>query len=347
MAIIDKLYRNKLLAQTPSWVKEMSDEELNQTISQMESQNSQAQKQGIASSIGDLGNIFLQKGGLRPMPRAENNENNINEFMIKEMLRQDIRKKDIPIGDTPPGWWRDPGTGKVYKVAMEEIPQPATEQPTAVPPTQVDTSVPEGLWRDPLTNKIIKIPPQTKSNPTPTEALPEGMWRDPVSGKVFKTQKSTAQQKLELEQEDKKRKQEEATQFLKDSVSDTLNTISEVEKGINNFGLFGQLPAMPGTERATWVANIDKLLSKNVIDLMTNMKQASKTGATGFGQLSERELKVLQDASTALKRNLSPQAAQSILNDMKMKLQKISSSNSPTNDGWSDLGNGIRIREKK
>ena len=118
-------------------------------------------------------------------------------------------------------------------------------------------------------------------------------------------------------------KKEEKGRFVKESAQDALNSILEVEKGINKFGLTGQLPSFPGTPRATWEANVNKLLSGKIIDVMTQMKEASKTGATGFGQLSNKELSVLRESSTALKRWLPPQDAQKILNDMKIKLNKI------------------------
>ncbi len=120
-------------------------------------------------------------------------------------------------------------------------------------------------------------------------------------------------------------KNEEKNSFVKEQAQDALNTIGEVEKGINYFGLTGQLPSMPGTQRTVWETNVNKLLSGKIINLMTQMKEASKTGATGFGQLSERELAVLQEASTALKRGLPPKEAQKYLNEMKLKLQKITS----------------------
>lgn len=132
-------------------------------------------------------------------------------------------------------------------------------------------------------------------------------------------------QKLE---EDKKTKTI-ATQNFKDSASDMLNTIGEVEKGINNFGALGQVPTINPWDynRKEWESNVKKLLSEKIINLMNNMKQASKTGATGFGALSQKELSVLQDASTALNRGLSPDQAQKYLNDMKYKLQKILDNN--------------------
>jgi len=134
---------------------------------------------------------------------------------------------------------------------------------------------------------------------------------------------SPAQQKFEAEQKEKTQQLEEKSQFIKDSASDALNTIGEIEKGIGHFGLFGQLPSIPGTERYTWETNINKLLSGKMIDLMTKMKEASKTGATGFGQLSEKEGQILREASTALKRGLTPEKAQEYLNSMKATLQKV------------------------
>ncbi len=130
-------------------------------------------------------------------------------------------------------------------------------------------------------------------------------------------------ERFDVKQNETKKIQENKSQMVKDSAMDTLNTISEVEKGIDYFGLTGGLPSIPGTARATWEANVNKLLSGKIINLMTQMKEASKTGATGFGQLSEKELKVLQEASTALKRGLSPKDAQKYLNEMKVAAQKV------------------------
>ena len=111
--------------------------------------------------------------------------------------------------------------------------------------------------------------------------------------------------------------------MVRDSAQDMLDTITEVERGMSYFGTWGWAPSIPGSSRQAWQANIDKLLSGKILNLMTEMKNASRTGATGFGQLSEKELKVLQDSSTALKRTLSQENAQKILDDMKIKLQKV------------------------
>jgi hypothetical protein len=163
---------------------------------------------------------------------------------------------------------------------------------------------------------------------TNTPVIPEGM---EVTGydqrgvpMLRKIKPNIPEQKFNIEQADKVKKQEERSQYVKAAADDALSTISEVEKDMSNFGLLGGLPSIPGTARVNWEANVNKLLSGKVIDVMTKMKEASKTGATGFGQLSEKELKVLQEASTALKRGLSPEDAQRYLDAMKVMLQKVS-----------------------
>lgn len=120
-----------------------------------------------------------------------------------------------------------------------------------------------------------------------------------------------------------KTEEDKKIQIVKDNTLDTLNTIKEIENGIQNFGAFGGVPSLPGTDRRKWEANVDKLLSQKIIDVLTSMKEASKTGATGFGQLSNKELEVLKNSSTALKRTLSPKDAQEILDKMKDSLTKV------------------------
>jgi len=134
---------------------------------------------------------------------------------------------------------------------------------------------------------------------------------------------SVAEQKFNLEQEEKTKQQDFEAQTIKDSALDTLKTIEEVEKRMGSFGLWGDLPSIPGTPRKNWEVNVNKLLSGKIIDLMNTMKRASKTGATGFGQLSGPELAVLQGASTALKRSLAPKDAQRYINQIKASLNKV------------------------
>lgn len=151
--------------------------------------------------------------------------------------------------------------------------------------------------------------------------LPEGMMAIREGGKV-KIQK-VSDPKDVAAMEDSKRKEQLQVEGLRQSAQDTLDTISEIKKGKSNFGVFGNVPSIGGLPRKNWEVNIDKLLSQRIIDLMANMKNVSKTGATGFGQLSEKELKVLQDASTSLKKDLSQKDAMRYLGKMEEMSKKV------------------------
>ncbi len=138
-----------------------------------------------------------------------------------------------------------------------------------------------------------------------------------------KIKRDVSAEKLDIENAEKEDLKKQKTQLVLDSAKDTLATITDVEKGIDNFGMFGNVPSIPGTSRKTWEANIDKLLSSKIINTITSMKDASKTGATGFGQLTEKELGVLQKASTALKKDLPKEDAQKYINDIKSAVKNI------------------------
>lgn len=64
---------------------------------------------------------------------------------------------------------------------------------------------------------------------------------------------------------------------------------------------------IPGTSAADLQADIDFLVSSGVIETMSKLKNESPTGATGFGALSENEMKVMQNAFSILgNRDISP-----------------------------------------
>jgi len=124
----------------------------------------------------------------------------------------------------------------------------------------------------------------------------------------------------------KVKEDEEQQKLVKENVvtaaQDMLKTISEVEKGKENFGVFGNVPSFPGTKRKVWESNTNKLLASQILGLMSELKKVSKTGATGFGALNEKELAVLTNASTALKKDVPSEYAESILKDLKEIAQK-------------------------
>ena len=136
--------------------------------------------------------------------------------------------------------------------------------------------------------------------------------------------KTSVEKKLEIMQQEKAQQKEKQAALIKDQAASTLNTIAEIKNGIRYFGAMGNMPPLPAEyEKKNWEANLNKLRGNLVINLMSEMKQASKTGATGFGQLSNKELKVLQDSATALNKGLSEEDAQKYLEEIKTKVKKV------------------------
>jgi hypothetical protein len=77
---------------------------------------------------------------------------------------------------------------------------------------------------------------------------------------------------------------------------------ASLRPGVGNlFGL--RVPfasSIPGTKVANVSAALERLKGRVVVDLIAEMKSQSRTGATGFGQLTERELGLLESAATVL-----------------------------------------------
>lgn len=136
------------------------------------------------------------------------------------------------------------------------------------------------------------------------------------------------EKKAQMDIDVSEKARENAAEFVKAKAADTIDTIAEVRKGLNmatGFGTFGNLPSFPGTKRATWETYTNKLISTKIVDLMNEMKNASRTGATGFGQLNKEELAVLTNASVALKKDLPPEDAERILNQLEAISKKVMS----------------------
>ena len=127
----------------------------------------------------------------------------------------------------------------------------------------------------------------------------------------------------------KKKEKADLKQIEKDNLTiaanDQIASIDQIEKGIQHFGKSAMFPFIPGTERKDWKGHLDKFLSGLVLDVMSDLKRASATGSTGFGQLSEKELQLLYDAATALKATTSEKEAKRLLGNLREKFQlKIS-----------------------
>jgi len=151
----------------------------------------------------------------------------------------------------------------------------------------------------------------------------------------WKSKDSLAERKFSAEQEKIAETKKKATDLVTTSAQDTLSTIGEIEKGMGFFGPLGNIPSLyaPSTlnllddktygQRKNWEANVNKLKGKLVLEIMNNMKSASKTGATGFGQLNKEELTLLKDSANALSKTLVPEDAKRYINQIKVLAKKV------------------------
>lgn len=321
MPIINQDTLNKDVASNPYLGK--SPEELDAAIADLKTRLARERSQElmgkVSTGLGQVGDVFLQKGELKPPERKESVADSINEFIAKERLKQQIAN-EAPLS---------PSEEKA-KMELDAIRKDLAGQDTTQPVISLPTdNVAQSVSSKPL---IPTATTMTKDN-APSQFIRKSKGKDIYGREQYEDVPNKEydiwakkQEKLDELSIDNERK----SQFIKDSTQDTLDTIVEIKKGMGNFGLTGTWPSIPGTSRANWEANINKLLSGKIIDIMTKMKEASKTGATGFGQLSNKELGVLQESSTALKKWLSPEDAGRYLKKMEDILQKVMTSSIPS-----------------
>ena len=101
------------------------------------------------------------------------------------------------------------------------------------------------------------------------------------------------------------------------SIDETLGALNELidpntgqlKPGVSGTAGFDSFRSyIPGTAAANASVNLDRLKSQLIVNLMAEMKRQSKTGSTGFGALSERELDVLDKAANGLSSHQSDEA---------------------------------------
>ena len=212
-----------------------------------------------------------------------------------------------------------------YQVKLRAEEEAANQQASnpSVPSTIPDSSPGKVITKPTPNTALGSEPPKIEYRKTYTHT---------ADGKLIVKDEATEESKAKLElwqkQQEEINKNAEGNQKeaeeARSSAQDVLDTISKVENGIKYFGAAGGIPPAPWEyNKKLWKAELGKLTSGLVINKMLEMKKSSKTGATGFGQLSEKELMVLKQASTELNETLSPDQAQVILNKMREKLQKI------------------------
>ena len=199
--------------------------------------------------------------------------------------------------------------------------QPMSEQPMAQPTTP---SVGVGQIQDSVRARMGEQPPQRYTSRPVLNSSGEYTMKEEETPEYklwFKGQEA----KIAEDVKNAPTKQAKADQMLA-TTEDMLKTISKVNSGLEFFGPFAERPSGLGADEARrrdWVHNINKLMADRVTNIMAQMKAQSRTGATGFGQLNKSELKLIQDAATALKKTTDKKYAKIYLDDMRRGLLKI------------------------
>lgn len=142
-----------------------------------------------------------------------------------------------------------------------------------------------------------------------------------------KQKKETAEaDKLQLANEEKKK---QAIYSARTAVGEIGNALALIgnPKDINwNMGLTGSLlRKLPGSSANDLQASLDTIGSGVMLDRLQALKEASPTGASGMGQLSNQEGKILRDAQGSLSLNQSPEQLRRNLNrilDIQKEMMK-------------------------
>ena len=116
-------------------------------------------------------------------------------------------------------------------------------------------------------------------------------------------------------------------------------------------GAAGVIPGIPGTQQRGFVNLVEQAKGKTFLEAFNSLK--------GGGQITEAEGQKATQALARLDRAQTPEDFEKSLADLEQVIRLGASraqnaagggtrqQPAPQNDGWQDLGNGIRIREKR
>jgi len=258
------------------------------TYYQLEPTSKQAQDAYRETRKGELANVF------RRGEKSEQQQAEIDAFKLG--IDIEALKPAPPIQYT----YTHPITGQqsVRFIEKDKIPASGIDlgrQPTAprqgnfVTLTHPDTGEQERVEDGPTANALLK----------------QG-WRlfDPVKER---------QKEANDEAQEQARK---AMQDYGDEMVDVINKLIDADGNLNPGvgavigGFEGGIPAfMQGEGGQAALGAIDRLLSMLSIETLGNLKAQSRTGATGFGALSEGELNLIGASGSTLKRRRQSEAA--------------------------------------
>lgn len=245
------------------------------------------------------------------------------------------RPMSVPYGNTV----LDPNTGKVLYQAPDRPVTPAQTQDRTV------TVAPGSRVVNPKTGEVVYTAPDrpkdaagggaasddadlaemAAGNPSVLQGL-----TPTVAGSVMRAIAKNPALKARFEQVRMQPLRDQATAAIS-----ALDQLVDVDDKGNVTGLkpgtaglygagIGRLARfVPGSDTATAKAALDQVTGQLTLQLIQDMKAQSRTGATGFGQLSARELEVLQSGATTLKGEISEARALRELKKLRERFSKI------------------------
>lgn len=151
-----------------------------------------------------------------------------------------------------------------------------------------------------------------------------------IAGMNAQTQRMGAEERVRASEEKRTGVEKEQAQrgaALTDQANETIRLANELEQHPGFSQVFGAripyLTSIPGTNAAGANARLEQLKSRLTIDQIMQMKAQSRTGATGFGQLSDREGAILTNAAGRLQQAQSEDEAKLALRDIRNTLNTV------------------------
>jgi hypothetical protein len=158
------------------------------------------------------------------------------------------------------------------------------------------------------------------------------------------------------DKQDERKETAATTQRSRDAATRTAQDTIDVLKQLADFdaqgnvtlkpgaaNLFGaRIPGasfIPGSDTATAEGALNRLRSRTIVDLLNEMKSQSRTGATGFGAMNEREFGVLEGGASQLGSSLisDERAASELKRIYDIANQVLTGGGAPTPPPGSDV----------
>jgi len=117
-------------------------------------------------------------------------------------------------------------------------------------------------------------------------------------------------EKLQMERDNAKNAAINALQIEKDGLKNINVVMDRLQNNANLWttGFMGTIGSIfPGTPQADFAADLETVFADSALNKLIELKNSSETGASGLGQVTEREISLLQASRAALMQSQSPE----------------------------------------